>query len=544
MPYVMRDLALGILSSDNSGRQFLLPAYSKQLKREERSLSTRLFIDDHHRFLWRVAARLTELPTEEAWKKAKMMFLIDNELSILPEKPNFPALEMLFLQRNNQLRVLPDLFFDNMPCLAVLNLSKTGIKYLPKSISRLSKLETLILRDCEHLFKLPSEVGSLKPLQVLDLRGTEIVELPAKIAELDSLSHLEVSLYGSSTYSEHDKWPTPFLSRLEALETLRISVYPGDIWWQKSVEFIIKEVSKLKNLTSLSFYFPQVKFLELFLQESISWKEERLTEFKLIVGHDVKFNAPRVPPTVKLNYSSVLGQCLRFVNSEEIPDAVLQVLARCTAFYLDHQLNITSLSEFGNGTINKLKYCIISECPRLGTVVESEEGTEAVFPCLEHLSIHYCWRLACIWEGVVPKGSFAALRSLSLCTCPELTYVFKSSMLLFFSNLEELKVDDCEAIEKIISDDEISEARCISLKSLKLHYLPELVHIGEAPQAKVLFEYIEVYDCPQLKQIFEDSELKQTLKKIRADKDWWNGLEWEEPAVGSYFETVFKEGKE
>ncbi|KAB2062457.1 hypothetical protein ES319_A10G153400v1 [Gossypium barbadense] len=544
MPYVMRDLALGILSSDNSGRQFLLPAYSKQLKREERSLSTRLFIDDHHRFLWRVAARLTELPTEEAWKKAKMMFLIDNELSILPEKPNFPALEMLFLQRNNQLRVLPDLFFDNMPCLAVLNLSKTGIKYLPKSISRLSKLETLILRDCEHLFKLPSEVGSLKPLQVLDLRGTEIVELPAKIAELDSLSHLEVSLYGSSTYSEHDKWPTPFLSRLEALETLRISVYPGDIWWQKSVEFIIKEVSKLKNLTSLSFYFPQVKFLELFLQESISWKEERLTEFKLIVGHDVKFNAPRVPPTVKLNYSSVLGQCLRFVNSEEIPDAVLQVLARCTAFYLDHQLNITSLSEFGNGTINKLKYCIISECPRLGTVVESEEGTEAVFPCLEHLSIHYCWRLACIWEGVVPKGSFAALRSLSLCTCPELTYVFKSSMLLFFSNLEELKVDDCEAIEKIISDDEISEARCISLKSLKLHYLPELVHIGEASQAKVLFEYIEVYDCPQLKQIFEDSELKQTLKKIRADKDWWNGLEWEEPAVGSYFETVFKEGKE
>ncbi|TYG99133.1 hypothetical protein ES288_A10G171300v1 [Gossypium darwinii] len=544
MPYVMRDLALGILSSDNSGRQFLLPAYSKQLKREERSLSTRLFIDDHHRFLWRVAARLTELPTEEAWKKAKMMFLIDNELSILPEKPNFPALEMLFLLRNNQLRVLPDLFFDNMPCLAVLNLSKTGIKYLPKSISRLSKLETLILRDCEHLFKLPSEVGSLKPLQVLDLRGTEIVELPAKIAELDSLSHLEVSLYGSSTYSEHDKWPTPFLSRLEALETLRISVYPGDIWWQKSVEFIIKEVSKLKNLTSLSFYFPQVKFLELFLQESISWKEERLTEFKLIVGHDVKFNAPRVPPTVKLNYSSVLGQCLRFVNSEEIPDAVLQVLARCTAFYLDHQLNITSLSEFGNGTINKLKYCIISECPWLGTVVESEEGTEAVFPCLEHLSIHYCWRLACIWEGVVPKGSFAALRSLSLCTCPELTYVFKSSMLLFFSNLEELKVDDCEAIEKIISDDEISEARCISLKSLKLHYLPELVHIGEAPQAKVLFEYIEVYDCPQLNQIFEDSELKQTLKKIRADKDWWNGLEWEEPAVGSYFETVFKEGKE
>ncbi|XP_022760807.1 disease resistance protein At4g27190-like [Durio zibethinus] len=384
-----------------------------------------------------------------------------------------------------------------MPLLKLLNLSKTRIKCLPKSISNLERLETLILRDCEPLVKLPSEVGSLKLLQVLDLGGTEIIKLPEEIAELDSLSHLEVSFYGSSTSSEHAKLPPGLISGLEALETLSISVYPGDNWWNKSVESFVKERS----------------FLELFHGENASWKEESFTEFKFVVGADIKFNASRDPQYVELNYGLISGQCLRFVNSERIPDAIVNVLARCTAFYLDHHLDVHRLSEFGIGNIKKLKYCIISECPDLETIVDSEERTESVFPCLEYLSIHYSWSLTSIWKGVVPKGSFSALRALSLYACPKLTYVFKSSMLQFISNLEKLLVDDCEAIEKIISAEEVTESCCISLKSLTLQYLPKLVHIWEDAQTRLLFEYISVYDCPQLKQICKDSELKQTLKE-------------------------------
>ncbi|XP_022761546.1 disease resistance protein At4g27190-like [Durio zibethinus] len=532
---VMRDLALGILSLDAEGCQFLLRTYSKPLKPENRSSST----SADGQYISRVAAGLTELPREEEWEQSKMMFLMNNKLSALPDKPNCPKLVTLFLQRNYQLRVLPDLFFHNMRVLKLLNLSKTRIKYLPKSISNLERLETLILRDCEHLVKLPSEVGSLKLLQVLDLGGTEIIELPEEIAELDSLSHLEVSFYGSSTNSEHAKLPPKLISRLEALETLSISVYPGDKWWNKSVESVVEEVIKLQLLTSLSFYFPEVKFLELFLGESASWKEESLTEFKFVVGADVEFNASRDPQYVELNYGLISGQCLRFVNSEKIPNAIVNVLARCTAFYLDHHLDVHRLCEFGIGNIKKLKYCIISECPDLETIVDSEEGTESVFPCLEHLSIHYSWSLTSIWKGVVPNGSFAALRTLSLHACPKLTYVFKSSMLQFISNLEELQVDDCEAMEKIISAEEVTESCCISLKSLTLQYLPELVHIWEDAQTRLLFEYISVYDCPQLKQICKDSELKQTLKEIRAEKDWWDELVWEENGIRSHFEAIF-----
>ncbi|XVF29552.1 hypothetical protein REPUB_Repub15cG0131200 [Reevesia pubescens] len=490
----------------------------------------------------RVAAGLIEPPTEEEWKQSKMMFLMDNELSTLPEKPNCPKLVKLDLQMNYHLRVIPDLFFDSMPLLKELNLSITRIKYLPKSISNLVKLEKLVLRDCERLVNLPSEVGSLKLLQVLDLGGTEIIDLPNEISKLVCLSHLEVSFYGSSTNSKHDKLPRRWISSLQALQTLRISMYPGDSWWNKTAGSFLKEVINLKKLTSLSFYFPEVEFLELFLRESASWKS--LTEFKFVVGRDIKFNASRVPQYVELNYGLLSGQCLKFVNSEKIPTAIVEVLARCIAFYLDHHLDVRSLSEFGIGNINKLKYCIISECPNLETIVDSKEGAEIVFPCLEHLSIHYSWSLTCIWEGVVPKGSFAALRTLSLHACPKLTYVFKSSMLQFLSNLEELQVDDCEAIEKIVSAEEDTESCCISLKSLTLNSLPEMTRISEGVQGRLLFEYISVYDCPQLKQICVDSELKQTLKEMRAEKDWWDELVREENAIPSDFEAIFTAASE
>ncbi|OMP10789.1 hypothetical protein COLO4_04266 [Corchorus olitorius] len=83
---------------------------------------------------------------------------------------------------------------------------------------------------------------------------------------------------------------------------------------------------------------------------------------------------------------------------------------------------------------------LISECPNLEAVVGSKDGTEIVLPALEHLSIHYSSSLKSIWEGVVPKGSFAAaLRTLNLHACPELTYVLKSTMLESVSNLEELQ---------------------------------------------------------------------------------------------------------
>ncbi|XVF29562.1 hypothetical protein REPUB_Repub15cG0132000 [Reevesia pubescens] len=548
---IMRDLALGILSQEE-GSRFLLRAYSKPvnlgnhslLRQHESPESNRLFVPDGHQFILRAGSGLTQPPSVEEWGKSKMIFLMDNKLSTLPERPSCRGLLTLFLQRNFRLRVVPMSFFDSMPFLKVLNLSKTRIKCLPKTISKLTSLETLILRHCERLVTLPSDIGSLKLLQVLDLRGTEINILPDEIGELASLSYFDVCFYGSINCSEYVKLPqklisSGIISRLHALESLGISVCPGDERWDKCVKSITYEVCKLTGLTSLSFYFPEVELLELFLQRSVAWIDQCLTEYNIVVGHDIKRIVSRVPHHVELDYA-LMDQCLRFVNGEKIPDAIVEVLACSSAFYLDHHLDVSSISKFGIGNIKKLIYCIVSECHAVKAIVDNEEFTEVVFPCLEHLNLHYLWNLEYIWEGFIPEGSFAMLRILYVHACPKLKYVLKSSMLQLISNLEELIVDDCTAMEKIILDDmttELSRMPYANFKRLTLHYLPALDNIREG--AWPLFEYISVYNCPNFKKINLDSEFKHTLKGIKGEKDWWDSLEWKEPALSMDFEDLF-----
>ena len=147
-------------------------------------------------FLMQGGLGLTMPPKDEDWKNAKEIYLMDNELSILPENPRCPNLSALFLPRNYKLRTIPPSFFDHMPALQILNLSRTSIKSLPDSIIKLVSLKRLFLNNCHRLMMLSPKVGDLKQLEVIDLEGAKIVGLPMEIKELSNLKCLEVSFYG------------------------------------------------------------------------------------------------------------------------------------------------------------------------------------------------------------------------------------------------------------------------------------------------------------------------------------------------------------
>ncbi|XP_031249549.1 disease resistance protein At4g27190-like [Pistacia vera] len=551
---LIRDLALGILSSVQKdskfplrvGDQFLLSAYSRSMElfnSGSSSPSTSLCVPEGNQFLLRTGAGLAEPPSEEEWKHAKMVLLSDNELCTLPEEPNCPELLTLFLQRNCFLRVIPPSFFNYMTSLEVLNLSGTRIQSLPETLVKLEKLLILILQDCKCLFMLPSEVGFLVRLEVLDLQGTEIDKLPDEHGELEFLRRLEVPFYGSIDDGEYVKLPRQLIScgiisKLFNLETLCIVLYPGDARWHEDVKYIKTEVCKLKKLSSLCFHFPEIEHVQEFLTASDPWKNKLLMEFKFVVGREVKDISSHIPDFLDFDYNQQ-RQCLRFVNGEKKPDEVLQILARSTAFYLDNHLDIESLSNFGLSNVNGLKFCLICECPRIKTVVrvdEVEEDTNAAFPLLETLSIHRLWNLTSIWEGILPEGSFAQLRILSLHGCPKLEYVFRSSMIQYLCKLEELVIEDCRGIEQIIVEEEPTHSDSVvlpSLKKLTLHYLPALVNICRGPWP--LFEYISFYRCPNLKKIGIDSKLKDVM--IKAEKSWWDGLEWENDELCLHLEN-------
>ncbi|KAK4566446.1 hypothetical protein RGQ29_002623 [Quercus rubra] len=212
-----------------------------------------------------------------------------------------------------------------------------------------------------------------------------------------------------------------------------------------------------------------------------------------------------------------------------IPDAVLEVLTCTTAFYLDHHINVCSLSEFGVSNFNGLRFCVLRECPKIQTIIGNKELSEAVFPVLEHLSINYLSNFSKISEGMIPQGSFAKLRILTVHACPSVQFVFASSMLQFFSKLEDLIVEDCPAIEEIIFQDPVvgsGSDKLPSLKRLKLHYLPRLVNIMKGAWPPL--ESISIYDCPRLKKLGFKSNTCHTLKEIKAENDWWEDLDMQD----------------
>jgi disease resistance protein RPS2 len=57
---------------------------------------------------------LTEPPKDEDWQNALKIYLMDNELTVLPKNPRYHVLLTLFLQRNYKLRMILPSFFDYM----------------------------------------------------------------------------------------------------------------------------------------------------------------------------------------------------------------------------------------------------------------------------------------------------------------------------------------------------------------------------------------------------------------------------------------------
>ncbi|WJZ94763.1 hypothetical protein VitviT2T_013593 [Vitis vinifera] len=193
---------------------------------------------EQDKFLVKAGSTLTEAPEVAEWMGPKRISLMDNQIEELTGSPKCPNLSTLFLA-DNSLKMISDTFFQFMPSLRVLdlsknsitelprgisnlvslqylNLSQTNIKELPIELKNLDKLKCLVLVDMPQLSSIPEQlISSLSMLQVIDMFNSGISERTvlkdgilsddneALVQELESLKYLHglgVSVKSASAF--------------------------------------------------------------------------------------------------------------------------------------------------------------------------------------------------------------------------------------------------------------------------------------------------------------------------------------------------------
>ncbi|MFQ6660056.1 hypothetical protein Gotur_028694 [Gossypium turneri] len=482
---------------------------------------------------------------------AKEIHLTDDKhiVSELPRCPNCSSLIALYLQGNYELTAIPPLFFQRMQLLQILDLSRTSIKSLPKSLPKLVALKTLLLQGCDLFMELSPQVGKLKNLEELDLDETQIMDLPRETGKLLKLRQLKVSFYhlcGKKKLKSNILIHPQTISNLSQLAELSIDVNPADKRWDDSVEAVLKEVCNSKTLRTLSLYLPSFQLLD-----DVSLIYPSLSRFRFTVGHHKRRIISRVPHEVEAEFRK-WGKCLRFVNGENIPIQIKGVLKYSNSFFLDHHTTAMNLSEFGIENMKGLKFCLLAECNKMETLIdgemhyerneddqsESDPGSvQHMLESLEYLSIYYMEDLQCIWRGADRFLCMSKLKFLALHACPQLSQIFSLTLLENFINLEEIILEDCPRVTSLVSHASVKPIMSDkiflpSLKRLLVLYLPELVSISNGLLIAPKLESIGCYNCPKLKSISKMELSSKNLKIIKGECEWWEGMNWNETEWG------------
>ena len=507
---------------------------SVRMRDEIREELIKLFRIEMNPMLLELGGRgLREAPKDEAWKEVDRILLMNNKISKLPKNPCCPKLIILLLQVNHHLRVIPPLFFQSMPVLQILDLSHTRIRCLPRSLFKLVLLRKFFLRGCELFMELPPEVGELSHLEVLDLEGTEIINLPATVGKLTNLRCLKVSFYGHDYNSRRNCQldrviPNNVIANLLQLEELSMDVNPDDERWNVTAKDIVKEICSLNHLEILKFYLPKVILLNDLMSTGLN---SSLVHYRFTIGSYMKRIISRLPIEVLVKFEEE-ERCLKYVNGEGVPTEVKELLQHTTALFLHRHLTLVSLSEFGIENMKNLKFCVLGECDEIGTIVDAN-NRDLVLESLEYLSLYYMKNLRSIWREPLGWNSLSNLKVLALYSCPQLTTILTIRVLKNVYNLEELLVEDCPKINSILTHEVAAEdlpllMGCLpNLKKISLHYMPKLVTIFGGILIAPSLEWLSLYDCPNLKSLSHEEVGSNNLKLIIGEADWWSTLRWE-----------------
>ncbi|KAL3745751.1 hypothetical protein ACJRO7_014810 [Eucalyptus globulus] len=243
---------------------------------------------------------------------------------------------------------------DSLNCptsLLKLSLNHTPITHLPDSIGALTSLESLLLRECFHMHRLPSSIKELQSLTKLDLFYSELIELPDSMESLENLKALKFCL--SPT------WVVPALPKLpESLTSLAIISY---------VPIVDTDLSNLINLKLLLFIImvPTISSQSELVQVPMPRWIGKLSRLEVLtLGHPNITNLSLELGALPYLKTLQLFNCCALEHISQIPSIVTKLhIGRCpllTTLDISYLKNLSELYVFGS-SIEDLSERALSE---------------------------------------------------------------------------------------------------------------------------------------------------------------------------------------
>ncbi|XP_028794526.1 probable disease resistance protein At4g27220 [Neltuma alba] len=408
--------------------------------------------------------RMQDWPSKGFLERCTQIILENYFIQELPQKLECPNLKFFHLQcPDNCTLEIPDSFFEGMRSLEALDLTGLVMSSLPTSLVALTKLKTLCLDQCT--LKHMARIGDLINLEVLSLIDSFIEELPSEIGQLTHIKMLDL------TNSRIKIIPPNTLSKFTKIEEL----YMGNalVKWEEessseqNKSASLAELGCLTNLTTLEIQIREAWML------SRDMMFNNLERYKIVIGDKWEWSR---------NKSTSRSLKLKLDTSIHSEDGIKALIEKVEDLYLDEVNGILDVLFDLNGEgFPLLKYLHIQNNGQVQHIINTTKRNEThvVFPKLETLILHNLNNLVKVCDGPLPVNSFGKLTVIKVKHCDQLVYLFSVLMEKALSQLVELQVLGCNSMKRIMlienENSEISSDEKIefhSLRFLSLCHLP------------------------------------------------------------------------
>ncbi|GLT87854.1 hypothetical protein SLE2022_059110 [Rubroshorea leprosula] len=369
-------------------------------------------------------------------------------------------------------------FFEGMKNLEVLSLTMMHFLSMPQSISLLTKLRTLRLNQSKLGVQegLGEIIGKLRKLQVLNLAGCDITELPMEIACLTMLKLLDMSDCTNLKVISPD-----VLSKLYRLEELKM-INSFDQWQfieqheNQNGNASLAELKHLQKLTTLEVCINDIQMIP----EGLFNAE--LKRYRIFLGDLWKYRSSSSENTKIFKLELKAGSS---------HSSVTKLLKVCEELHLEGLHGVKNVVyQLENEGFQKLRYLYVRNAPGIQFMIDSERLVcSDPFPVLEELVLQNLTKMEkiCCALDVLGATSFNKLRIITIECCHQLKNLFTFSVVKQLIQLQEISLRDCENVEEIVAEEAQVTVREIEETATKVEPGQEIV----AEEAQAIIREIE-----------------------------------------------------